>query len=349
MATVLAGVAALAAVPAAQAAQAATAIGTGSNGGFGLTPAPSSTGQVPPYFKMTLGAGQSGTGTAIISNPGKTSEKLKIGASLGVTAANSGSAFSGAFKPCTRSACWVTVTPSEVTLAGGTEEALSVSVHVPAGTGNGQYLAGLTATPAVNPAPVKVGTNGKKAAAQAIIVEQVTVGVAVTVGQLSQLTTRMQIPAVTGEAIGTTARLNIKLDNTGQTFAHGTGTAACTAGGTQHSYKAYADTILPGWSAEIAVNAPGLPEGSTVPCTVHITYGTNLVASWSGPVALPGAPKQRIVHTGPGSYSVVSTSSSNLLPWLIAAIGVGIAILAVLAVLLWRRGRNRGGPHAVSG
>ena len=56
-----------------------------------------------------------------------------------------------------------------------------------------------------------------------------------------------------------------------------------------------------------------------------------------------------IVHTGPGSYSVVSTSSSNLLPWLIAAIGVGIAILAVLAVLLWRRGRNRGGPHAVAG
>jgi len=326
----------------------AAAIGPGGSGGFGLTPAPRSDGSVPPYFTMTLSAGQSGTGTAIISNPGNTTQKLRIGTSLGVTAANSGSAFSGAFGPCSRSSCWVTVTPSQVTLAAGTEEGLRVSVHVPAGTPAGQYLAGLTAAPASTPAAVKVGTNGK-ASAQAIIVEEVTVGVAVTVGQLSRLTTRMHIPVVTGQDIGTTVRLNIELDNTGQTFARGTGTAVCTSGGQQHTYKAYADTVLPGDSAGIAVNAPGLPEGTTFPCAVHITYGAGLVASWTGSVALPSAPHTRIVHTGPGAYAVVSTGSSSLLPWLIAGVGVGIAILIVLAFLLWRNGRNRGGGQVAHG
>jgi len=343
----LAAVTAVTAVTALATALPAVAIGPAGSGGFGLTPAPLSGGTIPPYFTMTLNAGQSATGTAIISNPGKTTQKLRIGSSLGVTAANSGSAFSGAFGPCSRSSCWVTVTPNQVTLAAGTEEALRFSVHVPAGTADGQYLAGLTAAPASTPAPVKVGTNGK-ASAQAIIVEEVDVGVAVTVGQLSRLTTRMQIPVVTGQDIGTTPRLNIELDNTGQTFARGTGTAACTSAGKQHTYKAYADTVLPGDSAGIAVNAPGLPEGATLPCAVHITYGPGLVASWTGTVAMPSAPHTRTVHIGPGSYAVVPTGS-GLPPWLIAAVGVGIAILLVIAFLLWRNSRNRGGGQVTHG
>jgi hypothetical protein len=343
----LAAVTAVTALAALVTALPAVAIGAGGSGGFGLTPAPLSNGSVPPYFTMTLSDGQSATGTAIISNPGNTTQKLKISTSLGVTAANSGSAFSGAFGPCSRISCWVTVTPSQVTLAAGTEEALRVSVHVPAGVADGQYLAGLTAAPVSPPAPVKVGSNGKSSA-QAIIIQEVNVGVAVTVGQLSRLTTRMQIPVVTGQDIGTTARLNIQLDNTGQTFARGTGTAACTSAGKQYAYKAYADTVLPGDSAAIAVNAPGLPEGATVPCTVHITYGPGLVASWTGTVALPSAPHTRTVHIGPGSYAVVPTSSS-LPPWVIAAVVVGIAILLVIAFLLWRNSRNRRGGQVTHG
>ena len=177
-------------------------------------------------------------------------------------------------------------------------------VRVPAGTPTGQYLAGLTVEAAVPPASVKVGGNGK-ATARAIIIDRVTVGVAVTVGALSRMTTRLRIPDVTGEAIGPTARLNMDLANTGQTFAHGTGKASCTVAGKSHSFAIYAATVLPHDQAVIAVNAPGLPEGVTMPCAVWLGYGNGLIARWAGSVTVPALPRTHIVHTGPGAYSVI--------------------------------------------
>ena len=50
-------------------AAAATAGGTGQ---FGITPAPGRGGVSPPYFMMTLAAGQSAIETAIITNQGRT-------------------------------------------------------------------------------------------------------------------------------------------------------------------------------------------------------------------------------------------------------------------------------------
>jgi hypothetical protein len=313
----------------------AAAAGAG-GGTFGLTPAPGSDGRVAPYFTMTVAAGGSATGTAIVSNPGSTTETLKIGRAAGVTASNGGSAFSGAYQRCSGAGCWVTVRPASVTLPPHTSEGLRVTVHVPPGTADRQYLAGITAEQATRPRPVTVGSHGR-AQAQAIIIEQAVVGVAVTVGVLSQLTTRLRIPRVLGEDIGPVARLNIQLDNTGQTFAHGTGRAACTVTGQRHSFAVVASTVLPRDHAVIAVNAPGLPEGATVPCTVALRYGRGLTAGWAGLVALPALPRTRVVHTGLGAYSVVS-SGSGILPWLIALLTVGVLLLAALAVLLRRRG-----------
>ncbi len=82
----------------------------------------------------------------------------------------------------------------------------------------------------MRPQPVQVGSNGKSQA-QAVIIEQVTVGVAVTVGSLPQLITRLQIPGVSAIAEGKTARLNISLSNTGQTFAHAHGEGIMHRGG----------------------------------------------------------------------------------------------------------------------
>jgi hypothetical protein len=318
----------------------AAAIGPGGNVKFGLTPAPGRDGLTAPYFTLTVAPGGSASGLAILSNPGSTPEKLKISRSTGVTAGNGGSSFGRAFRKCSGTGCWLTITPTSVTLAAHTEEGLRLTVHVPAGARPRQYLAGISAENAVRPAPVTVGAHGK-ARAQAIIVDQVTVGVAVTVGSLSQMTTRLRIRGVSGADEGRTARLNIRLDNTGQTFAHGTGRASCTAAGRRHSFAVAASTILPGDHAVIAVNAPGLPEGTTVPCRVRLHYGTGLTARWAGQVAIPAAPRARIVHTGRGAYSVVPTGD-RLTPWLIAVLAVGMLILAALAVLILRRRRLPG-------
>jgi hypothetical protein len=328
---------ALAALAVTTSALPAAAIGPGGNGGFSLTPVPRSDGQAVPYFTLTVAAGDSVSDIVVIRNLGHETEKLKLVASAGVTAANGGSAFSPTFGHCTGAGCWVTGLPGTVTLPVGTDERLVFTVHVPAGTAPGQYLAGLSAEPAERPQPVRVGSNGTSKA-QAVVIEQVNVGVAVTVGSLPQLITRMQIPRVSAIAEGKTARLNIVLNNTGQTFARGKGTATCTVAGQHHSYKVVALTVLPGDHAVIAVNAPGVPEGPKVPCTVRLDYGGRQAASWSGTVAVPVPPRTRIIHTGPGAYA--SIPASGIPVWAIAVIVIGVlALVAAAAVVLQLRRR----------
>jgi hypothetical protein len=333
----LAAAVALAALAVVTQAIPAAAAPAGGNGQFGLTPVPDSAGRVAPYFMLTMAPGESVTNTALVSNEGQLAEKLKLSRATGVTAGNTGSAFTQEFKGCSGTGCWVSGLAGEVTLPAGAVERLSFSVRVPIGTPPGQYLAGLTVEAATPPPPVKVGSNGK-AIAKAIIIERVTVGVAVTVGVLSRMTTRLRIPDVTGQAIGTTARLNIGLANTGQTFAHGTGKASCTVAGRSHSFAAYASTVLPHDQAVIAVNAPGLPEGVAMPCTVWLGYGNGLIARWAGWVTVPAAPHVRIVHTGPGAYSVVPVN--GIPAWAIALMVIGVLVLAALTVLLLRLRRH---------
>src|ERR1017187_10530687 len=333
----LAVAAALAALAAVAPTLPAAAVGAGGNGEFGLTPAPASDGRAAPYFMITVAAGGSATDIALISNLGKTAEQLKVSRATGVTAANGGSAFSRSFQGCSGPGCWVSGLPREVSLPVGTGEKLLFMVRVPAGTPPGQYLAGLTAEPAVLPHSVQVGSNGK-ATARAIIIERVTVGVAVTVGSLSGMTTRLRIPGVSGEAIGSTARLNIELANTGQTFTHGTGKASCTAAGRSRSFAVHASTVLPHDQAVIAVNAPGLPEGVAMPCAVWLRYGNGLIARWAGSVTVPVPPRTRIIHTGPGAYSVVPDAGIPV--WAIALLVIGVLLLAAMAVVLLRQRRR---------
>ena len=316
----------------------AAAAPAGGNGQFGLTPVPDGAGRVAPYFMLTMAAGESATDTALVSNEGQVTEALKLSRATGVTAGNGGSAFSEEFQGCSGTGCWVSGLAGEVTLPAGAVEQLPFTVRVPAGTTPGQYLAGLTVEAAVPPASVQVGSNGK-ATARAIIIERVTVGVAVTVGVLSRMTTRLRIPDVTGQDIGPTARLNIALSNTGQTFAHGTGQASCTAAGRRQLFSVYASTVLPHDQAVIAVNAPGLPEGATMPCAVWLGYGNGLIARWSGLVTVPAAPRTRIVHTGPGAYSVVP--DNGIPAWAVALLVIGILVLATLAALLLRLRRRK--------
>jgi WxL Interacting Protein, peptidoglycan binding domain len=333
----LAAAVALAALAVTAQAVPAAAAPAGGNGQFGLTPVPDSAGRVAPYFMLAMAAGQSVTDTALISNLGQTAEKLRLSGATGVTAGNGGSAFSQEFQSCSGTGCWISGLAAVVTLPAGAVERVPFKVRVPAGTPPGQYLAGLTVEAAALPPSVQVGSNGR-ATARAVIIKRVTVGVAVTVGAGSRLTTRLAIPGVSGQAIGPTARLNIELANTGQTFAHGTGKASCTAAGKSHSFAVYAATVLPHDQAVIAVNAPGLPKGVAMPCTVRLRYGNSLTASWAGQVTVPAPPSAKVVHTGPGAYSVVPAAGTPA--WAVALLVIGALVLAALSAVLLRLHRR---------
>ena len=312
------------------------AIGTGGAQPFGLNPAPLPDGRSESYFNLTAGTGQRATATVILSNLGHKSEKLRLSRSLGVTAANGGIGYAAATGPCSGPACWLAGVGRTVTLAAGVREKIAFTVRVPAGAARRQYLAGITAELAAKPKATKVGQHGK-ATAKAIIVEQVTVGVAVTVGNLSQLRNRLEIGGVSGQALGKIPRLNVALRNAGQTFSGGTGRMSCTSAGKNRSFRVATNTILPGDQAQIAVNARSLQEGATVPCVVRIHYGHRQTVSWSGMVTVPKTNIARIVHTGPGAYTVIPTS--GIPGWAIALIVVGGVAIAGVAVLLVRSRR----------
>jgi WxL Interacting Protein, peptidoglycan binding domain len=335
-ATVAAALLALgaAAGPAVAAAGAGAPLGT-----FGINPAPNASGQASSYFSLTLGPGQSVAETAIVHNTGTATATLKVGPSVGTTATNSGTAYTGAFKACQGAACWISGLPATVTLAAHGTRPVTFTVRVPPGTTPGQYLAGVSVASAATPAPVAVGSNSKGAKAQAIILETVTAGVAVTVGSLSGLTWNLAIPAVTGTDVGTMARLNIAMRNTGQTFNHASGTAACTAAGKQHSYRVSGNEILPGESASIAVNAPGLPLANGVQCSVLLRDAKDKQVSWAGTINFASSPGQRLVHTGKNTYSVVPTSSGiPVWAWILG--GLLVTGLLMGGAVIWLRLRR---------
>jgi hypothetical protein len=311
----------------------AMAVGLPGTDAFSITPAPDSAGLAPSYFSMTVAAGGVASGTAIISNEGQTTEKLDIDPTVGVTAGNGGSAYADPTHRCSGPGCWVTGLPGAVTLPADSKEQLQFTVHVPAKTAPGQYLAGITVQPASKPLPVPLGSKGGRSLG-AVIIRVATVGVAVTVGRLSALATRLQIRSVSGIALETLPRLDILLENTGQTFAHGTVKASCVVSGKSLRFSLLAGTVLPGQQAVIPVNAGGLPRGTPVPCTVRLSYGHGLVDTWAGLVTVPALPRTRIIHTGPGVYAVIP--AGGIPAWAFALIGLSVLALAAVVVLLLR-------------
>jgi hypothetical protein len=208
-------------------------------------------------------------------------------------------------------------------------------VSVPPRTPAGQYLAGITVQSETAPRPVQAASNGSTRVRSVVIVQD-AVAVVITVG--AHLQTRLQVSDVQGTLVGTTPRLNLLVANTGQTFARGRGSAACSAGDKHAAIGVTADTLLPHEQAVIAANAPAFRAGTSVSCTVRLSYGNDQQATWSGRVTFPGPPHTRTYHVGPGVYA--SVPESGIPAWVIALYALGAVILVLLVVLLIRSRRS---------
>jgi hypothetical protein len=307
-------------------------------GPFGLSPAPTATGQLRPYFRLTIAPGGSASDVVILRNDGTATERLRVGTSNGITAANSGSAFGGFSRKCAGVGCWVTGLPGTVTLPPGTGLAIGFRVAVPAGTPPAQYLAGITAVAAAQPRPVQIASHGR-VSLKVVVVDEVTVGVAITVGSLARLRTKLEVPAVTAGSIGTLPRLYVHVRNAGQTFARASGTLSCRVVSHTRLFRVIVGTVLPGGQAVLPVNAPGLG-GGELPCTVRLRDDAGHAVHWSGTVDAAAPVRVRTIHTGNGAYSTVPANPGNPVPaWAIALMVIGALILAALVrvIVLYQR------------
>jgi len=303
---------------------------------FGLIATPTPAGTPRSYFDLTVRPGQSATDHAVIANQGGKTERLRILVSKGVTAGNSGSAYETQTGHCAGTGCWISGLPRVVTLPAGGRRLLTFRVNVPRRTTPSQYLAGITATPAVRPHAVRVGHRGRSSA-KAIIIDEVTVGVAITVGNLPALHGALKLGPVLAGWIGSTPRLYLPVSNTGRRFERATGRITCRTAGSRRTYPVIMETVLPGDRAVLPVNARGLTTGS-LPCTARLTDGHRTFASWTGTVRLLSAVRARVYHPANGVY--VALPSPTMPLWAIALLVVGALILAAMVVLLIRTRRK---------
>ena len=100
-------------------------------------------------------------------------------------------------------------------------------------------------------------------------------------------------------------------------------------------------------TAAITVNAPGVPVGSAVPCTVKLHYNkvgnTVQTVSWSGVVSFVSSGKH-LVQIGPHAFAIVPNSSGiPLWAWILGSLLVAclLAAAAVALVLYRRRAHGR--------
>jgi len=283
------------------------------------------------YFSFTLQPGGVARDAVVVSNTAAAPVTLKLGASAGTTANGSGDGYAGAYGGCRAAACWIHGLPATVTLPAKGRKTLAFTVSVPSGTPLRQYLAGITIEPAQSGGPTSLGSKGG-AGAQAVITRQVNVGVAITVGSLSQLVSRLLISAVSTSSIGTTPRLLVHERNVGQTFVHAKGAAVCTANGGRYWFSVVSETVLPGDTAVLTVNAPGLPGGKTASCTVKLNSATGGSAAWRGTVHVPKLTSTPVVHTAPGVYTALPKKTTPW--WAFALVGIGAAAVVLLGVLV---------------
>ena len=310
---------------------------------FGATPVPTKNGVSRAYFTFTLQPGGLARDKIVVSNSSARPVTLSISVSNGTTARGSGGAFATGRSRCEGAACWVHGLPTRVVLGSHKLRVIPFTVRVPTGTRLRQYLAGITVQPATPPAATTLHSRGG-IGANAIVIHQVNVGVAFTVGSLAAMKSRMEIVKVAPVGLGDLARLLIYERNVGDTFLKATGQAICVAGKTRHAYPVSSDTVLPGDTTDLAVNTPGLPSGANLRCRVTLAYpgASGLVgapADWRGTVQLPKLKKPHVVQTGPGSYAEVP--KSHVPRWAIALIAAGgalvLALIVVIVVLLRRR------------
>jgi hypothetical protein len=302
--------------------------------GFGAHPLPKGHAD-RGYFTYTLEPGGTATDRLVIANTTDRAERLKILISNGATAHNSGDAYMPS-SACRDLGCWIHGLPSTFTVAPKSHKTLRFTVSVPAGAARRQYLAGITIRPASTPAPARLSTqNG--VGARVVIIRELTVPVAATVGNLQALRSRLVVTGV--RASTTTEQIIVTERNVGETFVHARGRAICVAGSRRFAYPLSSSTVLPGSTAQLAVNAPDLVRGTTYRCTATLDFGGAKAASWRGTVTIPKNGPPKVVQTGPHRYSTLP--KQGVPRWAIALIAAGAAIvlglLVVIVVLLRRR------------
>lgn len=292
----------------------------------------------PPasYLSLSLAAGNTSLAAVVAANPEPYPCTVNFFAAYGKTATNSGDTYpigSSGGRPCTKESCWISKLPATLRLAPESRTNVPFLVSVPAGTGPGQYLAGVVGEPAQSPgaAPLPARSGG----VGALVRTGVAIGVAVTVP--GPLRPALSIKAVSvSHGVSPLPVVRVTESNDGNQWLHPNGSVIVHDGTRSLRFSLTSNTVLPGDSATIATSVD-VPAGR-YPCEVDLSYAkTTKVAAWHGTLDF-AAPAARSTANGVPALVV---SNSTLPGWAKGVIIGGGVLIVVLIIALIRMARYR--------
>jgi hypothetical protein len=329
----------------------AGALGAGGLGGqasAAAVPAPAqfgfavaAVGTARTYFTEHLRPGASTRLTLRVSSTVSRPERLDVAPVVGATDTNTGDgyAWSG---PCATPTptCWISGLPSSVVLLPGTSLLLHARLDVPASATPGQYLLGV----GVRSRPGSPSTIGGHGDASAVlrVVQEVNVGVAVTIGTPDQLHPALHVTGVAERRGGGAVVASVGLVDTGDTFVHSSGTLVVDTSTGPLKEQLAPGTMLPRGRAAVDVGLGRLATGS-YPVAVFVRYGGDAGpldrrVAWRGDLVV-GESANRF-GVPPPAPSVLRTAVHDVPVWLWGLLGGLVGIVGVLLatrVAAWRQ------------
>ena len=276
------------------------------------------------YFRLSLGPGAERSQSIVVRNPNATATPVDIAPVDATTAAGTGATYGVPGSAVRSTGRWITLTERQVQLAPHAERTIGFTVAVPAGTAPGQYLAALSVS-VPTAAPHAAAPTGARQAGFAMTLRAQRV-IAVEVDVPGPAAPALSVRGATATAQQDMFDLTLALANTGNAFAHGTGTVSVP--GTKWHHQFPIGTFVS--HTAIALNVPwsrALASG-TYPVNVQLDYDGGRIANWSGSVVIDDALRRQVQQGVAGAAGFAPSTSSGT-----SSLAVGLGVLAVLVVL----------------
>jgi hypothetical protein len=319
--------AALAAIALAGLALAPDMAAAASIGGFGVQPVQADHNR--GYFVFRMRAGGARTGYLEAFNTSEQPLSLRVYSVDGLTGVTSGVVYANHADRVAGAGAWLTPSAPQVSLAPGARQRMGFHLHVPAGTGPGDYLAGFALENA-NP-----GTSSGRFQVKEIV--RTVVGVEVIVPGPAHAQIHLGAGARKARPGTTASAVTVNLTDTGRLLCKPVLTVSVDGRSGQSTETHALDTVLP----DDAIAYPFAWPHNLAPG--H--YRIRATARGCGPRAVAHGSSALLTGlTRPSPESAVRAiapppaGSSGLL--LIAAVGAGGLALGAGGALVSRRGRH---------
>jgi hypothetical protein len=322
--------------------------GTADEMGFGIAPVPVSDPSVTAngYFVYKVQSRGSVTGSVMLKNPSSRPLTLQLAAVSAMTSQAGGSAFAASDATPEGAATWLKFAESSVILPAGMQKPVDFTVSVPHSARPGQYLTGISAYIANVPPTAGAGQGGNRLGASVTMQMRYVIGVQVDIEGAWTPSLKVDSVALVQQPSG--PFIGVHMKNDGSVFLKPSGTIVMTntAGKRVLDQPIKMGTFVPNTEVVYPVRWVGELAPGTYQVQVSLDYDKDGKEIYTSrlEVKAANAPQDNTIATQEpgtiGSGNQISAKSGVVAPvqagpdmWLWVAVGIGILLVAVMALL----------------